>query len=315
MKARVLIVAAPHALATAIDSLYGAWLKVNYPLEYYTVVFRYYKDDMERTNKLTKELDYFEIKLRNIKFRYSSGTYHMDKETNTIYKGVNSIKFLSSDVSDQLYALRDQHFDSFFDLLDVFPGNSKQLSILIKLNYFSEFGGSLKLLKIAELYDTYKGKKIIKKDKCDLPPELVQKYAASETAKQYRFEQENMDMLIHELAEQIPDEDLPLAERLKAELEYLGYLSYVNPNMRNTSFVTNVDVKYSPKITMYLLDSGETVTYKLSKAAYQRNAFDVGVFLKFFSEERHKSRKVDGEWIKLDEKEKWITSYITKSDL
>ena len=29
--------AAPHALAVAIDSLYGAYLKAHYPLEYYTV--------------------------------------------------------------------------------------------------------------------------------------------------------------------------------------------------------------------------------------------------------------------------------------
>lgn len=315
MKARVLIVSWNHSDAYSCIGYISGYLRYYYPLEFLTAAFNIFIDKEDKIVSITEYANKIGIKVLPPKFRHSRSGYQMDKETNSIYKGLSSLKYMSADVSNQLYSLRDQHFDSFFDFLDVFPGNSRQREILVRLDYFEEFGHSAKLLKFCELYDAYKGKKIIKKDKCDLPPELVQKYATSETAKQYRFEQENMDMLIRELAEQIPDEDLPLAERLKAELEYLGYLSYVNPNMRNTGFVINVDVKYSPKITMYLLDSGETVTYKLSKAAYQRNPFDVGMFVKFFSEERPKSKKVDGEWIKLDEKEKWITSYIVKSNL
>jgi DNA polymerase III alpha subunit len=116
----------------------------------------------------------------------------MDKTTNSIYKGLESIKFMNSDVAEALYDLRDQQFNSFTDLLSVFPGNSRQLDLLIRLNYFSEFGGSLRLLKIAELYDKYNGKKVLKKEKLDLPIEIATKYAKSETEKQYRFEPEGM---------------------------------------------------------------------------------------------------------------------------
>lgn len=307
--------AAPHALATAIDSLYGAWLKVNYPLEYYTIVLGYYEGDMERTNKLTEELNYFGIKLEDIKFRHSSGKYQIDRETNSIYKSIGAIKYCNADIGDQLYALRDQQFNSFFDVLDIFPGNSRQREILITLGYFEEFGHSAKLLSMCDFYDTYHGKKIIKKEKTALPIELLQKYAISETEKQYRFTTESMDALLRELEPMMRDEDLPLGERLQAELEYLGYISYQNPELKNTGLVLDVDTRYSPKISLYLLDKGEAVTYKLQKSAYQKNPFDKGQILKFYIEERNKSKLVDGKWEKLPEKETWITNYIVKSNL
>ena len=308
--------AAPHALATAIDSLYGAWLKINYPLEYYTTVFGYYEGDMERTNKLTEELNYFGIKLKGIKFRHSSGKYQMDKETNSIYKGIGAVKYCNSELGDQLYALRDQQFDSFLDLLNVFPGNSRQREILIKLGYFEEFGATLKLLKICDLYDLYHGKKLLKKDKINLPLDLVQKYAISETAKQYKFDGPSMDALLREFIAMIPDSDIPLRTRLEAEAEYLGYISYTNPKLQNTGFVLSLETKYSPKAMIYMLSDGNTIIAKVSKSLYQKQAFDAGQILKFYTEERYKSKKGEnGEWIKTNEKEKWLTNYIVKQDL
>ena len=40
---------ASHSLSYAYDSLYGAYLKSHYPLEYYTVALNYYADDSKRT--------------------------------------------------------------------------------------------------------------------------------------------------------------------------------------------------------------------------------------------------------------------------
>ena len=102
---------------SAIDSLYGAYLKVNYPLEYYTVVFGYYENDEDRTKKLNKELDYFGIKLKKVKFRYSNANYQLDKETNSIYKGLASIKYLNKKMAEELYDLRDKQYDNFIQLL------------------------------------------------------------------------------------------------------------------------------------------------------------------------------------------------------
>ena len=70
--------------------------KSHYPFKIYsTVAFNNYDDDMDRTKKLTSELEYFNIKLENPKFRYSKSGYFMNKETNSIYKGISSIKYLN----------------------------------------------------------------------------------------------------------------------------------------------------------------------------------------------------------------------------
>ena len=306
---------ASHSLSVAIDSLYGAYLKAHYPLEYFTVALSLYSGDMDRTANLISEMNYFGINLKPIKFRHSNADYNIDRETNSIYKGVGAVKYCNADVGNSLYNMKDESFSSFLDLLEVFPGNSRQREILIKLGYFEEFGGAAKLLKICDIYDTYHGKKIIKKDKLEFPVEFIAKYAVSETPKQYRFDPESMSMLVHDFVRQIPDLKLSLHERLEAELEYLGYISYTDSRLQNTGLVTDVNTKYSPKITVYHLDTGETITYKMQKMAYQKNPFDSGVIIKFYAEERQKSKKVDDKWVKLSETEPWITNFIIKPDL
>lgn len=302
---------ASHSLSVAIDSLYGAYLKAHYPLEYFTVTLSLYSGDMERTANLISEMNHFGIELKPIKFRHSTANYNMDKETNSIYKGVGAVKFLNADVSEQLYEMKEKKFNSFFDLLDIFPGNSRQREILIKLGYFDEFGKSMKLLGLCDFYDTYHGKKLIKKDKTMLPVDLLKKYALSETEKQYRFNPESMDALLRELEGMAYNEDIPISERLEAELEYLGYISYVDTTKKDSGLVLDVNTKYSPKITVYMLATGETVVYKLAKAAYQRNPFDKGQVIRFYSEERPRSKLVDGVWVKDNTNmEPWITNYL-----
>lgn len=307
--------AAPHALATAIDSLYGAWLKVNYPLEYYTTVFGYYEGDMDRTNKLTEELNYFNIKLKGVEFGYSSGQYQIDKDTNSIYKGIGAIKYCNSEIGNQLYELGKQHFNSFVDFLNVSPLNSRQLTILIKLGFFKKFGGSQKLLRIAELYDTYHGKKILKKEKLSLPVELVEKYMDSATEKQCRFTPEGMDALLGELCEQVPNKDIPLQTRLQAELEYLGYISYADPSRPNTAVVMNVDCKYTPKLTLYRLDTGTTMVCKLKKKSYESNPLPTGAIIKFYTEVKPGWKKDEnGQWQQdFSRNDVWITNYSIDS--
>lgn len=306
---------ASHSLSVAIDSLYGAYLKAHYPLEYFTVTLSLYSDDLDRTANLIAEMPYFGISLQPIKFRHSGASYNIDRVTNSIYKGLESIKYMNTDLSEQLYAMRDQKFDTFIDLLKVFSGNSRQLDILIRLGFFDEFGKTLKLLKIAEIYSTYDGKKVLKKDKLNLPLALVQKYAVKETDKQFRLEPEGMDALLREFCDMIPDEDIPLRTRLEAQMEYLGYLDYVVPTAKNKGFVLNVDTKYSPKISLYTFADGRTVTYKLGKAAYTKNPFNKWDILEFRTEEKQQTRKIDGEWVKLDTTETWISNYAIRQNI
>ena len=135
---------ASHSLSVAVDSIYGAYLKSHYPLEYFTVVLTLYADDIDRTSKLIGELPYFNISLQSVKFGKSGADYTMDKESNRIYKGVQSIKYLNAQVGEELLELSKNKYNSFISLLkdirEKTSLNSKQLTILITLNYFEDFG-------------------------------------------------------------------------------------------------------------------------------------------------------------------------------
>ena len=303
-----------HSTGYSMIGYTCAMLRYYYPEEFIAAYLNNAnnEDDIRNGTELARIKG---VAINPIKFRYSGAKYTVDKKNHALYKGCESVKFLNSEVSDKLYAMKDEQFDSFLDFLDVFPGNSRMLSILIKLGYFSEFGQTLKLLKLCDLHDLYAGKKIIKKDKCNLPLDLVQKYATSETAKQYRFETESMSKLLREFAKFIPESEIPLRTRLEAEIEYMGYISYINPKFQNIGFVLDLNTKYSPKVSIYHLDTGATITYKLSKASYQKNPFDKGQAIRFYSEQRNKSKLIDGSWVKTAEKELWINSYIIKQDL
>ena len=300
---------ASHSLSVAIDSLYGAYLKATYPSEYFTVALSLYSDDLDRTAKLIAEMPSFGLSLKPIKFRHSRADYNMEKETQSIYKSLSSLKYMNKDVSEQLYSMKDQQFNSFIDLLSVFPGNSRQREILCRLNYFSEFGGSLKLLKIAELYDKYYGKKIIKKEKNELPIDVVEKYAASQTEKQYRFEPEGMLALLSELCDRIPDEQLPILAQIEAQKEYLGYIDLVDPTKPTKAVILDINTKYTPKLSLYRLYDGQTISVKLKKKDYESNPVASGMIIDYRTEKKNKWRKENNEWVQINEYEDWLSWY------
>lgn len=177
-----------HAAATSLDMCYGAYCKVHYPYEYYSVCFNNYSGDEERTAKLKNELKYFGITLRGIKFGHSNAKYSYDKKEHIIYKGLESVKFMNATVADEIYALRDNNYRSFTDLLydlrDKTSINSRQLDILIHLDFFSQFGSIGKLEYMAIRFDNLADVKVIPRDKLEnlcLTPEVLRMFCDKET--------------------------------------------------------------------------------------------------------------------------------------
>lgn len=201
--------ASPHAAATSLDMCYGAYLKVNYPYEYMTVCLNNYSDDAERTAKLKKELEYFGIKLSDIKFGMSRAKYSYNKDKHLIIKGIGSIKFLNDAVSEQLYILSQERvYDNFIDLLinitEKTSCNSRQLDILIKLDYFSDFGEANYLTYIVSKFDVLyvKGKGFktnIKSSKLGLDYPFVEHYCTE--YKPAVVKEVNFDAMLSALSE------------------------------------------------------------------------------------------------------------------
>ena len=310
-----------HSLSYAYDSLYGAYLKSHYPLEYYTIVFDYYKDDSERTSKLTDELKYFNIKLSKPKFRYSKSSYFMDKETNTIYKGVASIKYLNDGAAEYLYSLRGNTYNSFIDLLAQIEEdrqiNSRQMEILIQLQYFDEFGKNKKLLEIYKYFKNLYGRKTIAKDKLEdlgLNPEDVVECFEKETEKQY-INIDYMKMLTN-IETRIPNKAIPITEQALFEIDVVGYISMIYDVDKRYCLVTDIDTKYSPVVTLYSLGSGKEVICKINKALFKEEPFKKGQLIKcgrFF--EKYKQRKTENGWEQTNIKEWWLNDYELIDDL
>ncbi len=346
--------ASPHAAATSLDMCYGAYLKVNYPYEYMTVCLNNYADDAERTAKLKKELEYFNIKLTGIKFGMSRAKYSYDKEKGIITKGIGSIKYLNDTVSEQLYILSQSHvYNNFIDLLiDINNNtalNSRQLDILIKLDYFSDFGEANELTYINSVFSNLwvKGKgwkKQMSKStaiKNNLPLDQLEIYCEQfKPSKKYikkdilseeytendifaedgTFSNLNAEALCRNL--KYNGEPLPLKDKIKAQQEFLSYIDYTNPDLDSRYVVvTNLDATYSPKFNAYCLKNGKTCPMKVRKTrsgkaavvytTFKEKPFENGdiLYMKKCRQEP-KVKMVDGEWIKdYGNKEWWIYDY------
>lgn len=324
-----------HAVATAVDSLYGAYLKANYPLEYYTVALSNYADDTDRTHKLVNELSYFNIKLLPIKFGKSSSEYTMDKETNSIYKGIESIKYCNSKIAEELLELSKQKdYKTFIELLDDITAktsiNSRQLEILIGLNFFSDFGNNKYLLNIYNLYNGIKEKgktilpsfrncSVISKKNIDnystygLSEYLVKKYSNKETQSQYR-EIDNMGLL-SELCNKIENKSMNVVEQMKFEKEYLQYIEYINPKISDNYYVV-IDFKtYKNSTQPYLIvrniSSGEELKTRIKRGnIYKSKPFGEFSILKIYGFILDfKRKKVGDDWMITDEKESILEEY------
>lgn len=306
-----------HAYCMAIDSLYCAYLKTHYTYEFYEVLLQVFSDKgkKDKVQALKKEMrTAFGIKEGAYRFRVDNKRFVADKEKGVINPSLLSIKFMNSEIAEKLYEMKDMKLDSFIDFLNASPLDARKLEILIKLSYFEEFGKTQKLLRIADLYDTYHGKKIIKKDKCNLPIELIEKHMASETEKQYRFTPEGMDALLAELCSKIPDQDIPLQTRLAAELEYLGYISYTDPSHPNSAVVMSINTKYTPVLTLYNLSNGQTIKAKLKKKSYENNPLPVGAIINYRTEVKPGWKKVNDEWQQdYSKNDTWITYYTVEN--
>lgn len=311
---------ASHSLSVAIDSIYGAYLKSHYPLEYFTVVLTMYADDINRTSKLIEELSYFGITIQPIKFGKSGSDYTMDRENNQIFKGIQSVKFLNAQIGDELLALSKNKYNNFIDLLkdikEKISINSKQLTILVALNYFEDFGKNDYLLKIIDIYDKFATAKIIAKNKIEslgISEYLVSKYAAKETKSQYR--DIDNEGLIKELCAKIENKPLSITEQIKFEVEYLGYPVYTNSNIADHYYIVTEFTQYSdasrPYFTLYNLKTGESIKTKIRQGKfYKENPFGLYSVLDIRGfTYKNKTKVVNGEWTKTEELEIIVETY------
>lgn len=321
-----------HSQPYSFEGYACGWLRYYYPTEFLTVALTINKDNEDKTKALVKYAQAHDITISNPVFRHAMADYSCDPSTKTIYKGVSSIKNVGSKAGDYLYSLRDNKYDTFVDLLKDLKSayvNSETLDILIKIEYFSEFGDIYYLLQVVAMYNKYHGRKQFKKQTLideGIPIELVKKYG-KETEKQ--IAQVDSDALLNELISTITYKPCPIQQKIKYQQDLLGYVSYKMPDANHRAYmIMDIGGKRKMHITAYELYSGKTREFVCwSNVVFYRdtplvNKSDIIIITQ--AEKRHKQApsqyKINPKtgkplWVDIpDQFEMWLEGFYVTED-
>ena len=179
---------ASHSYSVALDSLYCAFLKANYPLQFYETFLRILEDggQKDRMAAVKDEAEeYFKIKFPPYKFRQDNRAIIADMDNMAIVNSIKAIKGYGNDIAETLYECGLQEFDTFVDVLKWLNEHSVRTTSyepLIKIGYFDEFGNIPTLMRISEMFDMFKGgtAKLFNKQKENPFSDLMPLFAVGE---------------------------------------------------------------------------------------------------------------------------------------
>lgn len=294
-----------HAYCMALDSLYNAYLKAHYPYEFYEVLLQTYSDKgkKDKVAELKQEMSRaFGIREGDYRFGLDNRKFVADSENHTIYPSLLSIKGLSQGVANDLYAIGKKKFDNFYDLWKELKKkkslNSAKINTLIEIGYFDDFGSIGKIKKFVDILDRLYDRSQFSKSN---PPlefiSYIKKYS-EETDKQYR--KFDFDAALTEIWENLENEDISFSQRLKYELDNIGYVKTTMPDFApEYAFVQEYECKYkNPKLTLYRLCDGSTEVVKVKRKKYDESPISVGDIIKTIecSQEGRWSKDSNDEW-------------------
>lgn len=305
-----------HSQPYSYEGYVSGWLRYHYPLQFLTVAMNINQGKEEKTAALTAYAHKVGIKIKSPKFRHSRSDYFCDTDENTIYKGLGSIKYMSADVAEALYNMRDMQFKNFIDVLfaiqqlEVKP-DARQLDILVKIGYFAEFGPAKALLTGVEIFNKFSKCKTIKLDKwieMGYNIDMLEPYAGKLTEK--TASQLDNRGIILSILRSMKMPKTTIVDKLKWQIELLGYVDGNDPNSDPNDWLV-LDVKTIGYGTVYVkiynLCFGVERTHKVNRQYYRKNPINVGDCIKAVIQEKDKYKKSeDGEWIKTGEKENII---------
>lgn len=309
-----------HSDAYSCIGYICGYLRYYYPLEFLTAALNTFEGKEEKTLNITNYTKKKGIRVEGVKFRHSTSEYTFNTEENVIYKGIASIKYLNSKVADAFQSIKDMEFKDFIHLLAVvkeksLPVNSKQIKILIQLNFFEEFGEIKNLLKQYDYFDSLYGKKMMKKEKAEalgIPFEIIRNNSEKESEK--TFTKVNMMGVLHDFICVMPYEKTTFVDRVGYQIENLGYIDIVDPQYKGYVVVLDVETKYTPKIKVYALANGNTLTVKVAKKDFNKNPLQQSDIVRIDSQKKKAKVKMstDGKFVPVEnEFDWWITKYET----
>ena len=245
---------ASHAYAMCLDSLYGAYLKLHHPYEFYATMLKLYseKGNKEKVSQIIQEMkSYAGIRMLPGRFGQDNRDWYIDKQEATISQSLSSIKYISKTAAEDLYTMSELKFDTFTDILRYLQMNtclnSRQIKTLICVGYFSQFGKTFKLFRVFNEF--FEGKNKLTKQ--------IKSYEKRLAANRV-FESEEEDRAIH------------IFETVDNENELLGMCISVDETQPdNAYYVEEIDDKYGVKLKLYSIARGTSGQMKMNKKTYE----------------------------------------------
>lgn len=301
-----------HSQPYSYEGYVSGWLRYHYPLQFLTVAMNINQGKEEKTAALTAYAHKVGIKIKSPKFRHSRSDYFCDTDENIIYKGLGSIKYMSADVAEALYGMRDMRFKNFIDVLFAIQQleakpDARQLDILVKIGYFTEFGPAKALLLGIEIFNKFSKCKTIKLDKwaeMGYNVDMLKPYAGKMTEK--TASQLDNRGIILSILRSMKMPKTTVVDKLKWQIELLGYVDGNDPNSDPNDWLV-LDVKTTGYGTVYCalynLCYGAERTYRANKKFLTNHQLLKSDVIRAVLQEKNKMKKDEnGEWVTLPEK-------------
>lgn len=247
-----------HSIAYCLLGYLCAYYRYYHPIEFLTSFLNNAanEDDIKNGTSYANKVG---IKVTMPKWGLSKSEYFYDKDRKIIAKGLTSIKYMSDGIAEAMYNLaHNNEYDYFVDLLyDIDKEtslNTRQLEILIKIDFFSDFGNQRELLRICNIFynDFKKGDaKKIHSDKVGDSPigSIIKKYSTNKTktgAKAKFFTLQDTRQILREAEDMVLSFHLDdLDNRLKIInfFEAMGYYGYVSGKEEDRKKLFVIDTK------------------------------------------------------------------------
>ena len=298
-----------HSIAYCLLGYLCAYFRHYHPLEFLTAFLNNAANDDDITNgtALAKRLG---IRISPPRFGISKGGYACDAKTDVIAKGLSSIKGLGVKVADELYEYSVScGNNSFMDiLLNIFKEtslNAGQLTSLIKIDYFQNFGNQAELLRMFDIFEFFKrgnAKQLPRKniDGTWLEP-LIKSYSTWLNAKGQElqiYKLTDIVGLLHAIEDHIKSlnmSDLSVIVKAANSIDILGYMGYISAQEsdRRKLYIKNIyplrrksdDKQFGYSFITQSLGSGKESRFTVFNPVYNKQPVQQGgiILLKSYS--------------------------------
>lgn len=308
-----------HSIGYCMIGYLCAYLRYYYPAEFITAYLNNAnnEDDIKNGSALA---DLYGIQIVPPRYGISKDRYVYDKDRHVIAKGINSIKYMNSTVANELYDLAKRSDPKTFMSLLTLMNNetsidTRQRDILIKIDFFVDFGNVTELSRIASVFAFFKNgtAKKVQKDKISGQMlDVVSKYATDKNkngTEAKSFTITDMAGLLDECEDVIKSlhlPDLDLKCKIQNQIELMGYIDLTTNKKedRRKLLITDVFPLSSKKdntIWGYAVQTRSVGSGKASRLTIRSSVYAKAPIKRFdiiYAKELEKNRS--GYWYLLD---------------